>query len=132
MKQGDKALNASSLQFLSIVKGFIASSLRFFSALNASSLLIFMGKHSLTLHRHYFLKEIHLLMLHRRYFLKKLCPPLAGSTREYRGGRSSPNEGWLATDKGGHNSVEFRNSLYGIPHFSALQWYMNMYSNNTL
>jgi hypothetical protein len=42
----------------------------FFSALSASSPLIFMGKHRLTLHRHYFLKEIHRLTLHRRYFLK--------------------------------------------------------------
>jgi hypothetical protein len=39
MKQGDAALNASSLQFLSIVKRFIATI--FFSALNASSRLIF-------------------------------------------------------------------------------------------
>ncbi len=31
MKRGDEALNASSLQFLSSVKGFIASSLWFFS-----------------------------------------------------------------------------------------------------
>jgi hypothetical protein len=67
MKRGNKALNASSLQFLSIVKRFLASSLRFLSALNASSPLLFMGKHRLTLHRHYFLKEIHRLTLHRRY-----------------------------------------------------------------
>ncbi len=52
----------------------------FFSALNISSLLLFMEKHHLTLHRCYFLKEIHHLTLHRRYFLKKLCPPL-GQTR---------------------------------------------------
>ncbi len=31
MKRGDEALNASSLQFLSIVKRFIASSLQFLS-----------------------------------------------------------------------------------------------------
>jgi hypothetical protein len=31
MKRGDEALNASSLQFLSIIKRFIASSLQFLS-----------------------------------------------------------------------------------------------------
>jgi hypothetical protein len=31
MKRGDEALNASSLQFLSIVKRFLASSLQFLS-----------------------------------------------------------------------------------------------------
>ncbi len=55
------------LTLLSIVKRFIASI--FFSALNASSPLIFMEKHCLTLHRRYFLKEIRRLTLHRRYFL---------------------------------------------------------------
>jgi hypothetical protein len=55
MKRGDEALNASSLQFLSIVKCFIVPI--FFSALNASSLLLFMEKHRLMLHRRYFLKE---------------------------------------------------------------------------
>jgi hypothetical protein len=38
MKRGDEALNASSLQFLRSVKGFIATI--FYSALNASSLLL--------------------------------------------------------------------------------------------
>ncbi len=71
LKRGDEALNASSLQFLSIVKRFITSLLQFFiSALNASSPLIFMEAHRLTLHRRYFLKEIRRLTLHRRYFLK--------------------------------------------------------------
>jgi hypothetical protein len=68
MKRGNEALNASSLQFLSSVKRFIATI--FFSALNASLPILFMGKHHLTLHRRYFLKEIHRLTLHRRYFLK--------------------------------------------------------------
>ncbi len=68
MKRGDEALNASSLQFLSIVKRFIATIV--ISALNASSPLIFMETHRLTLHRRYFLKEIRRLKLHRRYFLK--------------------------------------------------------------
>jgi hypothetical protein len=67
MKQGDEALNASLLQFLSIVKRFIA--MIFFSALNASSPLLFIGKHCLTLYRHYFVKEIHRLTLHGCYFL---------------------------------------------------------------
>jgi hypothetical protein len=61
MKRGDEAFNASLLQFLSIVKRFIATI--FFSALKASSLLIFMEKHRLTLHRRYFLKEICCLTL---------------------------------------------------------------------
>jgi hypothetical protein len=39
-----------------------------YSALNASLTLIFMEKLRLTLHRHYFLKEIRRLTLHRRYF----------------------------------------------------------------
>jgi hypothetical protein len=68
MKRGDEAFNASLLQFLSIVKRFIATI--FFSALNTSSPLIFMEKHRLVLHRHYFLKEIRRLTLHCRYFLK--------------------------------------------------------------
>jgi hypothetical protein len=42
MKRGDEALKASSLQFLSIVKRFIA--------------ITFYGKHCLTLNRRYFLK----------------------------------------------------------------------------
>jgi hypothetical protein len=62
MKQGDKALNTSLLQFLSSVKRFIATI--FFSALIASLLLLFMKKHHLTLHQRYFLKEIHRLTLH--------------------------------------------------------------------
>jgi hypothetical protein len=52
MKPGDEALNASSLQFLSLVKRFIAPI--FFSALNASLLLIFKETHGLMLHRCYF------------------------------------------------------------------------------
>jgi hypothetical protein len=52
MKQGDKALNFSSIQFLSSVKHFIATI--FNSALKASSPLLFMKKHCLTLHRRYF------------------------------------------------------------------------------
>jgi hypothetical protein len=55
MKRGNEALNASSLQFLSSVKRFIATI--FFSALIASLPLSFMEKHCLTLHRRYFLKE---------------------------------------------------------------------------
>jgi hypothetical protein len=47
MKRGDEALNASLLQFLSIVKRFIAT-------LNVSSPLISIGKDRLTLHRRYF------------------------------------------------------------------------------
>jgi hypothetical protein len=43
MKQGNEALNASSLQFLSSVKCFIVTI--FFSALNASSSLLFAEKH---------------------------------------------------------------------------------------
>jgi hypothetical protein len=68
MKRGDEALNASSLQFLSIVKRFITTI--FSGAINASSLLLFMEIHRLSLHRRYFLKEIHCLTLHRCYFLK--------------------------------------------------------------
>jgi hypothetical protein len=41
----------------------------FYSALNASSPLIFKENRRLTLHRRYFFKEIHHLTLHRRYFL---------------------------------------------------------------
>jgi hypothetical protein len=58
MKRGDEALNASLLHRYD-----------FFSALNVSSPLISIGKDRLTLHRRYFLKEIHRLTLHRRYFL---------------------------------------------------------------
>jgi hypothetical protein len=46
MKQGDEALNASSLQFLSSVKCFIASSLRFFLSINRFIAFIFYGKPS--------------------------------------------------------------------------------------
>ncbi len=53
MKWVDKAFNASSLQFLSFIKRFIAPI--FFSALNSSTPLIFKEKHHLTLHRCYFL-----------------------------------------------------------------------------
>jgi hypothetical protein len=60
MKRGDEALNASSLQFLRSIKRFIASLLQFFySALNASSPLLFKETHRLMLHRRYFLKMIH-------------------------------------------------------------------------
>jgi hypothetical protein len=52
MKQGDEALNVSLLQFLRIFKCFTATI--FFSALNASSLLLFMENHHLTLHIRYF------------------------------------------------------------------------------
>jgi hypothetical protein len=41
MKQGDEALNASSLQFFSIIKRFITTI--FYSALKASSPLLFIG-----------------------------------------------------------------------------------------
>jgi hypothetical protein len=43
MKRGNEVLTASSLQFLCIVKRFIATI--FLSALNASSTLLFMRKH---------------------------------------------------------------------------------------
>jgi hypothetical protein len=66
----DEALNASSLQFLSIVKRFIASSLRFLLSVKCFIAVIFTGKHRLTLHCRYFLKEIYRLTLHRHYFLK--------------------------------------------------------------
>jgi hypothetical protein len=57
MKRGDEALNASSLQFLSSVKHFIASSLRFFlSVKRLIAVIFFMENHRLTLHRRYFLK----------------------------------------------------------------------------
>jgi hypothetical protein len=63
MKRGDEALNASSLQFLSSIKLFIASSLQFFlsvkrfiaitfyrkTSFNASSLLLFKRNSSLLL-----------------------------------------------------------------------------------
>jgi hypothetical protein len=65
MKGGDEVLNASSLQFLSSVEHFMATI--FFSALNASLPLLFVEKHTLTNHRHYFLKEIHRLTLHHCY-----------------------------------------------------------------
>jgi hypothetical protein len=52
MKGGFEAVNALLLQFLSSVKRFIVTI--FFSGLNASSLLLFMEKHHLTLHRRYF------------------------------------------------------------------------------
>jgi hypothetical protein len=64
MKQGGEVFNGSSLQFLKIVKRFIASI--FYSALNASSPLILKKNHRLTLYRRCFFKQIHRLMLHRR------------------------------------------------------------------
>jgi hypothetical protein len=54
MKRGDEALNASSLQFLSSVKRFIALSLRFFLSVKRFNAVIFMENHGLTLHRRYF------------------------------------------------------------------------------
>jgi hypothetical protein len=68
MKRGDEVLNASSLQFLRSVKCFIDTI--FYSALTASSPLLFKKTHHLMLHCRFFLKEIHHLSLHRRYFLK--------------------------------------------------------------
>jgi hypothetical protein len=68
MKQGDEALNTSSLLFLRSVKRFIATI--FYSALNASLPLICKIFHCLTLHRHYLIKGIHHLMLQRHYLLK--------------------------------------------------------------
>jgi hypothetical protein len=44
MKRGDEALNASSLQFLSSVKRFIASSLRFSPSVKRFIAVIFYGK----------------------------------------------------------------------------------------
>ncbi len=46
MKRGDEALNASSLQFLSSVKRFIASSLRFFMSVKRFIAVILYGKPS--------------------------------------------------------------------------------------
>jgi hypothetical protein len=57
----DEALNTSSLQFLRSIKRFIATT--FFPAFNGSSPLLLMENHRLTLHRHYFFKEIHCLTL---------------------------------------------------------------------
>jgi hypothetical protein len=57
----DEALNASSLQFLRSIKRFITTT--FLSAFNGSSPLLLMENHRLTLHRHYFFKEIHCLTL---------------------------------------------------------------------
>jgi hypothetical protein len=70
MKRGGEALNATLLQFLSIVKRFIASSLRFLLSVKRFITVIFIGKHRSMLRYHYFLKEIHRLTLQRRYFLK--------------------------------------------------------------
>jgi hypothetical protein len=64
MKRGDEVFNGSSLQFLRSFKRFIASI--FYSALNASSLLIFKKNCCLTLYRRCFFKQIHRLTLHRR------------------------------------------------------------------
>ncbi len=67
---GNEALNASPLQFLRSIKRLTATI--FYSALNPYLTVTFYGKSSLTLYRHYFLKEIHRLTIHRRYryFLK--------------------------------------------------------------
>jgi hypothetical protein len=46
MKRGDEALNASSLQFLSSVKRFIASSLGFFLGVKCFIAVLFYGKPS--------------------------------------------------------------------------------------
>jgi hypothetical protein len=64
MKRGDEAFNGSSLQFLRSVKRFIASI--FYSALNASLLLILKKNHRLPLYCRYFFKQIHRLTLHHR------------------------------------------------------------------
>jgi hypothetical protein len=45
MKQGNEALNASSLQFLSSVKRFIASSLQFFLSVKRFIAVTFYRKH---------------------------------------------------------------------------------------
>jgi hypothetical protein len=65
----DEAMKRWSSYYVSLN----ASSLHrydFLSALNASSPLLFMRKHRLTLHRRYFFEEILRLTLLRRYFLK--------------------------------------------------------------
>jgi hypothetical protein len=59
-----EALNASLLH------RFIAAN--FYSALIASSPLLFKENYRLTLHRRYFFKEIHRLTLHRCYFLNEI------------------------------------------------------------
>jgi hypothetical protein len=59
MKQGNKALNVSSLKFFSSAKRFITSLLQIFTL-------------RLTLHRHYFFKESYRLMLHRHYFFTEI------------------------------------------------------------
>jgi hypothetical protein len=56
MKRGDEALNASLIQFLRIVNASSLYPTNFYSALNASSPLLFTENHRLTLHRRYFLK----------------------------------------------------------------------------
>jgi hypothetical protein len=45
MKRGNEALNASSLQFLSSIKHFIASSLQFFLSFKRFIAVIFYRKH---------------------------------------------------------------------------------------
>jgi hypothetical protein len=64
MKQGDEALNASSLLFLGSIKRFIATI--FYSALKTSSPLLLRKNRRLMFHRRYIFKAIHRLTLHRR------------------------------------------------------------------
>jgi hypothetical protein len=69
MKQGDEALKAHCFKFEEAID--TSSPQLFFSALYASSLLLLMENNRLTLHRHYFLKEIHRLMF-------KVTLPISG------------------------------------------------------
>jgi hypothetical protein len=68
MTQGDKALNASSVQHFRSVKSFIATD--FTQRLTLHCYYFLKEDHRLMLHRRYFFTEVHCLTLRRRYFLK--------------------------------------------------------------
>jgi hypothetical protein len=71
MKRGDEALNASSLKFFSTVNN---SSLQFFLSIKHFIAITFYEKHCLTLLCRYFFQEIRCLMLHSPLLFKVTLP----------------------------------------------------------
>jgi hypothetical protein len=80
MKRGDEALNASLLQFLSIVKRFITSSLQFLLSIKHFIAVNFYRERSFNASSPLLLKRNSSLYASSPLLFKLLCPPLPFGT----------------------------------------------------
>ncbi len=86
MKRGDEALNASLLQFLSIVKRFVASLLRFLLSVKHFIAVNFYRKRSFNASSPLLFKRNSSLNASSPLLFKSLCPPLPVSWPKRGGG----------------------------------------------